>query len=526
MLLLPGNAGAAVGTLTYESCITGDTAVGPAGSGACAAIDSASENADFSGLRLTRGLAVSGDGKSIYVAGSQDSAVARFKRRRSGELVYKDCITGQIEVGGAELAKRGDAGSGACHNIPATTNDGTDTGLEEPSELAVSADGKSLYVVSEGDDAFSRFKRNRKNGALTYKGCVSGNTDVGPAEGGGSGACSLIPTAAAGGVGSGMDGVLRAPIVTPDNRWVYVLSSGDDAISRFARNTRNGALIYRGCLTAEAETGPGGSGACEALPGMAAGGTDSGFDIPIGTAVSPDGESLYVASLADDAVVRFRVRGNGGLVHKGCIAGDIAAAGDCTLVPANAPDGDNSGLASVRGLAVSPDGRSLYVAAQGDSAVARFKRKTRNGAIAFKGCISGGADAGPVEGGGSGACELATTATDFGNSSGLDDLSDVAVTADSRSVYAIADDDDSVVRFKRNRRNGALAFKRCRSAETASGPVAGGGSGACKLIPSAGAGGQDSGLDNPFALALSPDDASLYVTGESDSAIARFTRER
>ena len=66
-----------------------------------------------------------------------------------------------------------------------------------------------------------------------------------------------------------------------------------------------GDLTYRDCITGETETGPAGSGACAPSDRTGLGGADSGLDRLQADAVSSDGESLYTASVYDDALARF-----------------------------------------------------------------------------------------------------------------------------------------------------------------------------------------------------------------------------
>ena len=79
---------------------------------------------------------------------------------------------------------------------------------------------------------------------------------------------------------------------------------------------------YRDCITAETETGPSGSGACAGLGRSAPAAVDTGLDRLRSDAVSPDGRSLYTASVFDDAVARFeRDPATGQLAYRECITG-------------------------------------------------------------------------------------------------------------------------------------------------------------------------------------------------------------
>jgi DNA-binding beta-propeller fold protein YncE len=103
-----------------------------------------------------------------------------------------------------------------------------------------------------------------------------------------------------------------------------------------------------------------------------------------GIAVSPDGRSLYVTSLPDDAVAVFRRAWPSGSLGQdpgasGCASSTVVG---CT---------DTFALGGAWGVAVSPDGRNVYVAALEDDAVVVFDRAPATGAITQKmgtaGCI-------------------------------------------------------------------------------------------------------------------------------------------
>jgi sugar lactone lactonase YvrE len=511
-----GSASAALGDLTYQDCITGETQSGPGGSGACAQIGTAAPGASDSGLQTLEDVAVSPDGESVYVAARNDHAIAQFDRDpATGAIAYQGCITGEIESGPSS-----GGGSGACTAIASATSMAQSSGFEEPRSPVVSPDGESLYVSSSDDSAIARFDRDPATGALTHQGCITGKATIGPT---GSNACAQqIPSATPTGANSGLHGAFDLAI-SADGSSLYAAAHADTAIARFARDIDTGALTYQNCVTGETETGPpaGGTGACSAIGSAAPGGVDSGLDFPMSLALSADDGSLYVVSSGDDAVARFdRGTPGGSLNYRGCISGEIESgttgaggSGACAEIESASSTGASSGLDSPNSLALSPDGTSLYLAASGDDAVAEFARAPA-GTLSYRGCITGMAENAPV-------CVTVASASTGGANSGLDLPNSLVASPDGQSLYASAQFDDAVASFDRDAGTGALTYGGCLTGETQTGAA---GTGACTQIPSAASGGTNSGLGSPSGLAMSPDGRSLYVTTMSDG-LARFDRE-
>jgi len=145
--------------------------------------------------------------------------------------------------------------------------------------------------------------------------------------------------------------------VSPDGKTVYVAPGRSDAVAVFARDTRTGGLIPGGCIQNTGGTDCNG-----------AGGTAPGLAGAEGVAVSPDGKSVYVSSFDSGAVAVFaRDTTTGGLTPGGCIQNTGGT--DCNASGATAP-----GLSGAFGVAVSPDGNSAYVASPGSNAIAAFER--------------------------------------------------------------------------------------------------------------------------------------------------------
>ena len=419
---------AATGDLTPQGCIDdNDTGV-----------DTCAASTD--GLQRNEGLALSPDATSVYVAADDDDAVTTLARDPgSGALTAVGCVDDN------------DTGPDDCSQSA--------DGLAGAHSAAVSPDGKSVYVTADADDAVARFKRDPASGALTPKGCIQDNDS-------GTDGCAQTT--------DGLDGA-HSVVISPDGRWVYVTSEYDDAIVRFKRSTRTGALTPIDCVD---DNDTGADDCSQSTDGL-------GRSHQI--AMSPDGKSLYAASIDDGAVVRFkRKTTNGVLVPKGCIQDNDTGTDACAR--------DANGLEGARSVAVSPDGSSVYVGSSGDDAVVHFQRDTTSGALHPSGCVDDN-DTGDDH------CAQSADGLDYDQS--------VAVSPDGSSVYVAGLRDDAIVGFGRDPGTGALTPQGCIDDDE---------SGADDCAQSA------DGLDGVTSVVISPDGASVYVSSIFDDAVVRFDR--
>jgi len=279
-------------------------------------------------------IVVSPDGDDVYVAAGRSNAVAAFARGRDGMLVPRDNDT-------ACISEHGDG----CI-------DGR--GLLLANGLAISPDGSSLYVASHGSDAVAVLRRD-ETGELSQspgvEGCVSAS--------GSDGTCMQ---------GRGLYSP-EAVAISPGGDTVYAASSGTNEIA-VLRRSADGTLSQRpapgGCLSREDAT------ACARVPSL------SFSDGPNSIAVSPDGKHVYVASSGENAVLIFDRLDNGELDPKagadGCIARTDVGLGCAT----------GRALLDARGVVVSADGRNVYVTARRSGAVAVFDRDPDDGTLRQK----------------------------------------------------------------------------------------------------------------------------------------------
>jgi DNA-binding beta-propeller fold protein YncE len=355
----------------------------PAGTAGCVSETGAGPCADGNGIGPVFGVAVSPDGKSVYATsyGEGGGAVVRFNRNTTTGAISQPAGTaGCVSEGGAASCAEGH-------------------GLDGASGVAVSADGKSVYVTSSNSNAVARFNRNTTTGAISQAagaaGCISLNTP----------SCTS---------GHGLNGA-RDVAVSRDGKSVYVAAS---AAVRLNRNTTTGAISQ-----------PAGSAACVSeTGGYCADG--HGLGSPAGVAVSPDGKSVYVASYSG-AVARFnRNTTTGAITQPSGTAGCVSDTGA-------GPCADGHGLVGALDVALSPDNKSVYVASSyyDNDAVARLNRNTTTGAI-----TQPAGTAGCVSETGSGPCA---------NGHGLDGAKGVAVSPNGKSVYVASSLSNAVARFNR-----------------------------------------------------------------------------
>jgi hypothetical protein len=158
----------------------------------------------------------------------------------------------------------------------------------------VSGDGSQVLVAAGNDAAIASFTRDATTGALTHRGCLSGETDTGPA---GTDACSQTPTAATGAVDSGLRG-LRDLELAADGMSFYVAAQFDGAVTAFDRSP-DGTFRFDSCFTGRLGS------ACNPIPGATVSGAASGLADPETVALAADGSSLYASVEADAALARF-----------------------------------------------------------------------------------------------------------------------------------------------------------------------------------------------------------------------------
>jgi 6-phosphogluconolactonase (cycloisomerase 2 family) len=420
------------------------------------------------GLDAPFAVAVSPDGKFVYIGAMQDNGIAVFERNATtGVLTPTQFV--QDGVGGVIT--------------------GSLTGV---TTLAISPDGNHVYAGGTGS-MVAVFSRDAGTGALTFVEAKSNGTggvpnflffgitavtldsagdyvyvtSTGNASGTIKGAVAVFARDAAtgrltfvqakqDGLGDVPDGLFGASSVTvsPDGNFAYVTSSldrmgrGDNSLLMFSRDAVSGTLSYLGVYTNP-----------QVLYGVS-GGT-----------ISPDGNYFYATG-----------GGNPLLGRPGTVAMFTRETSGTLSLTEVYTDGVNGvdGLNKALGIAMSPDGNSVYVAGKEDDALAVFTR-TVSGRLNF----------------------VEVQRDSVGGVDGLDAALAVTVSPDGKHVYAMGEYDDAVALFDRNATTGALSFVKAYRGWL----------------------GGINGLNGATAVEISPDGKYAYATGMYDGAVAVFSRD-
>jgi len=202
------------------------------------------------GIGAPEEVAVTPDSRHVLVAGSRSNAVAVLSRVAEG-LAQAEGAAGCIAHEGAEGCARGRRLRGAV-------------------DIALSPDGRSVYVAASIGDGIAILRRNRTSGVLRQPagraGCVG--------QGGGGG-CTP---------GRALDEVWGIAL-SPDGRNLYAVSSKVNMLGAMARDRVTGVLSQLP-----------GRHACFIRAGGVGCPDGRGLTVAVAVTVSPDGRNVYVAS--------------------------------------------------------------------------------------------------------------------------------------------------------------------------------------------------------------------------------------
>ncbi|MCL4840089.1 MAG: beta-propeller fold lactonase family protein, partial [Thermoanaerobaculia bacterium] len=401
--------------------------------------------AGVDGLPAARDVQVSGDGANVYVAGPGDGAVAVFARELAGPnlgsltfvqvardgaggfeglaganalAVAPDGFNVYVSGGGEDAVAvlRRDAAAGGTLAFVGVERQGFGqvTGLAGPAGVALTPDGRLLLATGRVADAVVAFARpvdsfcsggagtvlhdvvNIAAGSrivYTITGILSpsicappypcatplvnqasvavppgttdptpgNNTDIDQDDISVRVNLQILKTDDIATL-RGLEGA-RAAAVSPDGRHLYAVGQVGDAVVVLRRDLATGALTFRQSLRD-------GVGGVDGLNGAAA------------VAIDPTGVHVYVAGSADNAVAVFRREADSA----------SPAFGELTFV--ERLQNGFGGVANLLGpssLALTDDGRFLYAAASGSSAVVLFHRNVDAESGSFGKLAYGGA---------------------------------------------------------------------------------------------------------------------------------------
>jgi 6-phosphogluconolactonase (cycloisomerase 2 family) len=370
---------------------------------------------------------------------------------------------------------------GLIQTAPCFSRDGTGgctaaTGIPQSEHVVVSPDGAHVYTASLMGASVAAFSRHPTTGALTQlaapNSCVSNAATPG---------CTVVV---------GLAGGVYDLAISPDGKHVYATGYTSDAVAAFSRDPASGVLTQLAapnrCVTSGNVNG------CTAATGL------NGAD---GIAISPDGAHVYVASYSSASLTVFARDATSGALTQ------LAGTNGCLMDTAYATP--NSGCLATRGLRnpyflhVSPDGTGVYVAAIGSNAITVLHRDPATGVVTQPASPNG-----CVYNTGSTAITGCTAAV------GLQGTYHVQVAPDSRTVYAVGYNGNTVAAFTRNPATSVLtqlaAPNACRY-DSAVAAVTG-----CTSAR---------GISAPTGLAFSPDGRYLFVSAYTSNAVAIFRHD-
>jgi len=162
-------------------------------------------------------------------------------------------------------------------------------------------------------------------------------------------------------------------------------------------------------------------------------------------AVSPDGSNVYVISDEDDSIAEFSRGDDGSLEEIGCIADSSSDGSTCDNTT-------GTGLVDPEGIAISPDGNNVYVAAEDSHGIGTIAEFARNfdgtlTQLSPNDCIA--ENTGQTDG------EQSDCSNQSGH--GISDPVALAISPDGQNVYAVDQENGDIAEFTRSQNNGSLS---------------------------------------------------------------------
>ena len=345
-------------------------------------------------LRAPTSVAVSPDGKFLYVSAFQSASHIVFRQdATTGDLEHVQTIVDPALLLGAtalRLSPDGEMAAAAAFQSSAVVLYGRDSATGKLTKL----DSKTDDDLQERSLGFAIDAIFSPDGRFVY--VLNALGAVVPFE--------II------GKGQNRQLSLKTPLVSRDLRNVRSLAFHRSGETAFATGAQADTLVVLG---RDAE-----SGELTIRQVVRDGeGTIEGLDGAFGVAVSPDGKFVYSISGrfdGDTAVGTYRIEAP---------LGTLAPVQEIIRNPSD-PDDPLRNFEGGNEIAVSPDGRNVYVVATRSGAVATFSREASNGKLTLLGV--------------------------FHDEEAVAGAAGVAISPNGRFVYVAAESSDAVSVFRRH----------------------------------------------------------------------------
>jgi len=407
------------------------------------------------GLSSPYEIQLSPDSKNAYSVALNGALIEYSRNQANGALSVIGCVT-----------------SAATECAPKATNETKNVvAMTNPAAIALSPEGNSAYVVTQGNNDLVEFSRDPETGLLTEIGCISHeNTST----------CAAVKA-------KGLNDPYGVT-VSPDGKNVYVASFTDEAVAEFSRNSETGALSQlaspNDCISSGVASGCGVTNAI-------------GLKQAIGVIVSPGaGTNVYVAAGGEGvegSIASFKREPDGALTQ---LTGTEAC-----ISTSNAECLHGEAINGPEDLAISPDGKNVYATSYEDNSIIELSRELPGGGLtqlaAPNGCVT---------------TEHASVTINCSLAKGIQRPRGVAISPEGDNLYASGSSENAEAAFARN---AAGVLTQLESPfECVTDDTTGCGPGSLELV----------GLQAARRVTVSPDATNVYVAGESSHAIVELAR--